>query len=132
MSPEKSQQLMSIYPDLFDLGNECNLVTMFGFDCGDGWFDILKECIEGIKDELEMNPWYVDEWNSSPKVTQIKEKYGTLSFYMTVVNDAICDIIDRAEYKSSVICEECGKPGNIKCKSSWYITICDECFNRNK
>ena len=125
MSPEKAQQLMAIYPDLFDPNNDHNL----GFDCGDGWFDLLKECLEGIKDELEMNPWHIDEGNSSPKVTQIKEKHGTLRFYMTVVNDAICDIIDIAEDKSSVTCEECGNPGSITLKDFWRVTRCDECFS---
>lgn len=132
MSPEKSKELISIYPKLFDPDNDRNLVVMFGFECGNGWFDLLKECIGSIKEELETNPWNTDEFGCNPRITQIKEKYGILRFYMDSENDAISAIIRTAEDKSEVTCENCGHEGSLRCDNHWYFTRCDACESKRK
>jgi len=62
-----------------------------------------------------------------PRAAQVKEKFGSLRFYMTSGNDEIYDLIDEAEAKSRVTCEECGEPGEEK-PMSWIRTLCDGCY----
>ena len=55
-----------------------------GFSCGDGWFDILYE--------LSAELYKLDE---IPTVLQVKEKFGTLSYYVGFATDGVYDIIDK-------------------------------------
>lgn len=105
----------------------------WGFECDDGWYEIIKElsnyiykgCLEreikmGLPDDLEFNPIHV---------IQVKEKYGTLRFYLSGTHDWMEKFIDMAEEKSSVTCETCGKQGELK-KGVWWHTICKDCENK--
>jgi hypothetical protein len=67
--------------------------------------------------------WY----GGGPRASQIKEKFGTLRFYMTYATDAMYAITDRAEKQSSVTCEECGKPGKLRGRG-WVYTRCAKCW----
>lgn len=58
-------------------------------------------------------------------VTQVKEKYGGLCFYVGPAPDRVLDIIEGTEDESQTICEECGAPGiNTKIKG-WWHTVCE-------
>jgi hypothetical protein len=60
-----------------------------------------------------------------PKVQQIKEKFGTLSVYVTPFEDRVHDLISFAENMSSHICEECGNVGKTgNHGSGWIKTLC--------
>ncbi|MBA3857952.1 MAG: hypothetical protein C0507_13695 [Cyanobacteria bacterium PR.3.49] len=59
------------------------------------------------------------------RVKQVKEKFGTLRFYMGVAHDAIRAAIDRAEQESAQTCEDCGKPGKVR-SGGWISVLCDE------
>ncbi len=61
-----------------------------------------------------------------PRVSQIKEKFGSLHFYMTSATDAMWNLIHEYEKKSITICEECGKEGKLITKG-WWKTSCDKC-----
>lgn len=61
-----------------------------------------------------------------PRASQIKEKFGTLRFYMTSYTDEIDKIVTEAEKKSEETCEHCGKPGTLRTEG-WLFTLCDEC-----
>jgi hypothetical protein len=110
------------YPNLFDNRPE------YCFDCGPGWYDLINELCAKIEAEIiawkERNP---DSKDSLIAVSQIKEKYGTLRFYMYSETDAISDMIWEAEEKSGLTCENCGKPGQTRWDCSWVHTTCDEC-----
>ena len=133
MSPEKSKQLIEIYPELFDRDNIRNLVTMFGIECGDGWFELLKDCLTEIKAELDKNPYTIDEFFDGFKIDQIKEKYGTLRLYITPHTDEISEIIEKAELRSEVTCESCGATGKLRggvVGDYWMRTSCQACENK--
>ena len=66
-----------------------------------------------------------------PRASQVKEKYGTLSFYMTSATDKMWNLIYEAEEKSAKICEDCGKPGEIY-TDGWCRTLCKECAMKNR
>ncbi|MAG26478.1 hypothetical protein CMI47_13100 [Candidatus Pacearchaeota archaeon] len=68
-----------------------------------------------------------------PKASQVKEKLGDLSFYMTSGTDEIFDLIYEYETKSAVTCEVCGEIGMLMATNNgignWYKTLCDACAN---
>jgi hypothetical protein len=92
----------------------------FAFGVGDGWYGILKELIIGIKagDSKEKNNWIT-------KVTQCKEKFGGLRFYVTGTSKKNWDLIRKAEDKSMVVCEETGSEVEVGTwNDGWVKTIC--------
>jgi hypothetical protein len=62
------------------------------------------------------------------EATQVKEKFGTLRFYLdTSLGDEIDALVAEAEAASGVTCEACGCPGSPRCRNGWYSTLCDDC-----
>jgi hypothetical protein len=90
----------------------------WGFECGDGWE--LSAKIEPIIAAMPV------EEQPNFRASQVKEKFGTLRFYMTMGNDAIWAAIDEADAKSAVTCECCGKPGSVR-GGGWIKVQCDAC-----
>ena len=63
------------------------------------------------------------------RASQVKEKYGTLRFYLTGGTEEMYAIIHKAESQSSKTCEECGKPGKVRGKM-WLSTRCAACWKK--
>lgn len=59
------------------------------------------------------------------QVAQVKEKFGGLRFYADNCNKEANELIKLAEQQSVLICEECGKPGELR-SDGWLKTLCDE------
>lgn len=95
----------------------------FGFDCDDGWFDLLLECVIGLEAEINKLP---EDAQNTITATQVKEKFGTLRFYLSGFTDKMDAIIAEAERKSGVTCEMCGKPGKRRGRN-WISTLCQDC-----
>jgi len=89
-----------------------------GFDgtVGPGWLPILDRLAE----DLVKLGWDRD-------LHQVKEKFGTLRFYIGHETDEMSDRIRQAEDESEVICEECGEPGTLQ-GTGWVVTNCDDCY----
>jgi len=68
-------------------------------------------------------------WNT--QVTQVKEKYGGLRFYINGASREVHDEISAAERKSQEICEICGNPGELCTTGGWYNTFCETCRPSN-
>jgi hypothetical protein len=91
----------------------------YQFEVGDGWFNIIKELIAGIKE----NDKKKGDWIT--KVTQIKEKFGGLRFYVTGTSDKNWKLIHKAEEKSYAVCEETGSEVEVGTwNNGWIRTIC--------
>ena len=58
-------------------------------------------------------------------ITQIKEKFGALRFYIPQGSDEMFDRIDEAEHATTKICANCGKPATTTTKG-WITYVCDE------
>jgi len=58
-----------------------------------------------------------------PKVAQIKEKFGSLRFYLYNVDDVSNAVTTYAEAMSTSTCEDCGCPGKTY-RMGWYRTLC--------
>lgn len=124
MSPEKTHELASIYPDLFSNLHPLEPFYLFGFECGDGWFELLKECITKIKEICERDKF-------KTKIVQVKEKYGCLRFYLDNYTNDIGTVVEDAEEKSKTICEYCGKEGKPVNRHRWYSAECAHCDKPN-
>ena len=123
MSPTKSSELIKtagpIWPPWpIDLHNN---LMVFGFDVGDGWFEILQDCLRDLRS--------IRETGLAPNLilVQVKEKFGTLRVYVNGEDegDIVQSILDYAETRSSWTCDECGKAGTKEGKG-WIATRCQE------
>ena len=117
MSPENKQKLKYDFPDLFNARIEIS--------CGDGWFEILHKIYTEIS--LYLNAPINKKLKEKFYVTQIKEKFGTLRFYVSISEPVIDDIINKYEDMSFDTCEICGKNATMRTKNGWIITICTTC-----
>ena len=97
----------------------------WGFDCGDGWFNILDQLMGNIQHHID---WKNKKEEVVAQVTldQVKEKFGTLRFYYTGGDDVIDGMVRMAESMSGVTCEECSAPANTH-GPGWIRTICEPC-----
>lgn len=95
-------------------------VQRWGVDCSNGWLGLLLELVNKLESRQSTK-------TNKLQVVQIKEKFGTLRFY--VENSTAEDDLDIkvAEEMSSHTCEECGEPGKLK-NDGWMRTMCEPCF----
>lgn len=132
MKRELDEKLCAAFPTLFRNrhGDMRETAMCWGFDCGDGWFDLLWELCEKLEPlcveaEKQLTP-EMKRFGYSACASQVKEKYGTLRFYMTMSNDEMDALIRETERKSAKTCEICGKPGKRKNEGGWISTACKE------
>jgi len=134
MQKENSDSIFNACPIIFrgrHEGPKQNLMC-FGFECADGWFDIiygLSKKVEYIAQTMKSVGISEDEL---PMVSQVKEKFGTLRFYIHHSTEEIQELINQAEQVSAKVCEQCGKPGTLKRDHGWFITICLQCEVKNE
>lgn len=111
-----------------DIVKRCPLLYKRGmcFECGPGW----KKIIADLSDALEKEISKMKEEGTSeqwlPYAIQVKEKYGTLRFYMFTETDEIIDLIEKAQDLSQDTCEMCGEKGTLQ-NRHWIEVLCDKC-----
>jgi len=110
MKLELQQKLYDEFPGWFDY-------LQFGIETGDGWFDLIHNLCVSLK-----------LINFGGNITQIKEKFGTLRFYVAGATDEQWKLIEQAEEQSEFICEQCGKEGKL-IDDGWRYTICGPCYD---
>lgn len=73
-----------------------------------------------------------DKFLYSYRITQIKEKYGTLHWYSNFTSVNIDKIIMKYEYISKYTCIVCGEPATgFTPTEYWKAPYCDEHFPKN-
>lgn len=93
-------------------------------------FNKLKEnCMNGSEYN---SSWPEEKYVYKVVAIQVKEKYGTLRFYVYGGDEYTNGIIDMAEAMSAVTCEICGDKGVERNERGWYSTMCDKCFNKTQ
>lgn len=127
MNDELTKRLLDDFPMLYRNRHETSMQR--GFECGDGWFDLiykLSQDIEAVAREAGLNP-DSPEW---PWCRGVKEKFGSLRFHVFAVDafrdvyERICDLRRTALEQSLQVCEECGAPGAL-CNEQ-LLTLCPE------
>lgn len=134
MSPEKSKILTDKYPKIFPLPKEEggeSLDYYFGFECGDGWFDLIDLLCKNIQHHVEWAISTPEDKREDLQVVavQIKEKFSTLRFYYDGGDEYLRGMIQMAEAMSGKICENCGDKATVKTKG-WIRNLCQPCHIR--
>ena len=122
MKPELDDLLCHRHPEIFAErhGDPRYTCMTRGFECGDGWYDLIDDLCTKIE--------AVASAGSHPVCGQVKEKFGKLRFYVSGNSDvqALCQ---AAEADSANICEECGAtPASMSALGGFYRTRCPECY----
>lgn len=160
MREELDAKLVADYPELYRdrYAPMTETAMCWGFDCGDGWYHIIDtlstalvspyrnakkdlefwtECLGktawgtrvGTQKDIDWAQKKLDETHC-PVAVQVKEKFGTLRFYVDRATDAQYNYIEFAEVMSSKTCEECGAPGRTY-PIGWHRTLCDKHADEN-
>ncbi|WP_233808915.1 hypothetical protein [Paraburkholderia sp. HP33-1] len=129
MSPELSARLRADYPMIFtappiddpdspDVPPLPSAFEAWGFECGDGWYDLIDALCAMLQ--------YATK-NGAPQVVarQMKEKFGGLRFAAAGHNDEQEGMIELAEYMSGRVCEVCGNRGRVL-RNGWIRTRCPD------
>ena len=113
MKQENEDYLKKVYPLMFS-------EDFWGFECNDGWFNIINMLLRNIKSHVT---WKKDD---CPPIIieQVKEKFGSLRFYHSGGDEYIRGLVSMAEAISEVTCEICGDPGEAR-QVGWHKVLCD-------
>lgn len=123
MKKELQQKLFNKYPKIF-MNRSLSITDScmgWGLDVPDSWYKLLdKLCskIQKLVDSTEVDQVHAD---------QVKEKFGTLRFYVDNYNPRIDFIIDEAERESSETCACCGSKDKVKASKGWIAYLCQYC-----
>lgn len=127
MNKRLDRLLCKKFPLLFGsrFGDMRSTAMCWGFECGDGWYQIIKKAAEKLEPIIDgLAKKYPEDYkNGFLRASQVKEKYGTLRFYLSSGTSEMEAIVDRAERESAYVCETCGKPGRLRGKM-WLYTAC--------
>ena len=97
----------------------------FGFECRDGWFDLIKQATESLNVEIMK---FSPAEQRSYFVSRVYEKDGVLNIDMPNHTESMTMIIYTTRDRSQTICEECGKEGSCCQLGDFKSTFCENCF----
>jgi len=125
MNKELDEQLVKKYPKIFaDRNkNETETAMCWGFECGDGWFNIIDALCSNIQQYIDFKAER-NEPVSQAVAFQVKEKFGGLRYYINGGDDTIDQLISFAEDMSYRTCDVCGNVGTVR-DEGWIKTRCD-------
>ena len=105
--------------EITDLNAE-SLYSGFDGTVGPGWVPILDRLAE----DLVALGWDRD-------LHQVKEKFGTLRFYIGTGTPEMDARISAAEDETERTCEECGGPGTLR-TTGWWKVECADCARKRE
>jgi hypothetical protein len=116
MNDDHTEHLLKSYPNLYK--------ELKYFECGDGWFQL----IDTLSKKLEELVIGCKEFDSElfPYAEQVKEKHGTLRFYLSTSTNEMEELIEKASNTSQSICEVCSEKGEF-IYDGWYQVRCKRC-----
>jgi hypothetical protein len=77
---------------------------------GPGWAELVREVFAALP--------------AGVVIVQVKEKFGQLRIYHEPYQLDFAAVIDAAEARSAIICEECGAPGTFDQSFHWIRVLC--------
>lgn len=136
MSPELDVALCQKYPKIFKNrdGSIMETCMAWGFECGDGWYNIINTLCEKIQHYID---WKSRDMTEEDKeafqvvADQVKEKFGTLRFYFHGGDEMIEGMVSMAEAITNITCEDCGNIGQHRTQG-WHRVVCESCEEKRK
>lgn len=141
--PKWDEKIQEDYPFMRRERYEQSPFYNFGFECREGWSQIIRDACEAITKRYAEEGIAPEDIDFIP--AQIKEKFGTLRFYYEYLDrtsafenfetgvsmrvksnikgldertkkfrEDIDKIVEEAERKSESVCESCGAPGTLR------------------
>lgn len=124
MSPELDAALVRDFPKLYrDRHGDPKETCMWeGFSCDDGWEPIIRALSAVLTSH---------DRRRVLRATQVKEKFGTLAFYLAMSDEFTIGASTMATVLSSMTCERCGAPAAALAsrhgqRYGWMKTLCAE------
>lgn len=116
----RDRAFIARFPEVFGPIDQLQpLIGSEGLAVGDGWMPLL--------DRLCTNLTAVIRDDRLPfRAIQVKQKFGCLRFYAQGGMARTWALIEAAEVRSSRICESCGKPSQLRNRSGYMTTVCDD------
>jgi len=143
MRKELQDRLFKKYPKIFKQKDMTMQETAmcWGIACGDGWYDLIDELCGEIQNRVKnINRSRQHKIKNSPKTlipvcvekficeaVQVKEKWGSLRFYIYGGDDFIQGSISLAESLSHKLCAQCGLK---KEKTDTNRSLCLNCQDK--
>lgn len=130
MNNELTEKLYAEFPYLYrgrskppDESSMC-----WGFECGDGWFELIRELSLALTNHLAKDP------TLDLEVMQVKAKFGSLRYSVDGGNALTETIIGNFRERASHVCELTGREGILCVGStakgrrfgSLHMILCDE------
>ena len=104
------------------------LVNSYGFECGDGWFEIILNFSIDAEAKVKEMKEEGTEKIRLPLVLQVKEKLGGLRIYMDKSCEMLNALIESAQKNAARTCELCGDSGiRRESRKGAWMTLCNEC-----
>ncbi len=130
MSPKNTKHLFDQYPRLYRGRFESIQINLmrFGFECADGWFDILDRLSKKLEEIARKEDRNEDKW---PITIQVKEKFGTLRYSFGYASEDMNQAKLAACKETWNTCEDCGQDGKKCYKGMWERTQCKSCAEKN-
>jgi hypothetical protein len=128
MNPYFTKALYEDFPTLYAQHDSSMQDTLmcWNFENGDGWEQLIRDLSQQLEFLNDTAPVWVE-------AAQVKEKFGTLRFYVDITGDKpwrdlIYYLINYAEARSAWTCEQCGEYGKLR-PGGWVRTLCDSCHD---
>lgn len=87
---------------------------------GPGWKFLIDKVMQVLEKERSEG--------AQIEIDQVKEKFGTLRFYVSGGSQKLSEIVDWAEEESCHMCENCGsREINVTTEGGWMKTLCKNC-----
>jgi hypothetical protein len=127
MTKELEIKLVERYPKILAEYTQTEVMSCmrWGMEFSDGWFDLMDKGLHKIQ-------YFCDIAGGGLQLVahQIKEKYGALRFYYSIVNgstiqvEILDDLAEQMMSKSEYICEITGQSGLLCSRGGWLKTLC--------
>lgn len=120
MRQELQEYLYKKFPEIYPKNcDHTSPFDLFGFECDDGWFRLILWLSRYIQQyttqQNEMASKYPETYQAVNQLVavQVKEKFGTLRFYIKGGNDHLSKIVEYTEFLSGYFCEKTGQIDNV-------------------
>lgn len=98
------------------------MATSIGIGCFKGWQEILTRMFERLEATIAQQPAAAGR---GFKIREIRQKFGTLTVYLSNATPEVQTVVDKAQAASMVTCEVCGSPGRLAERHGWISVKCD-------